>query len=363
MARSQWTDAEKDFLLSMPLASPDELREAFPDRTLDSITSKMARLGMSRTSESVQSGVLEVLHEHPDFATPPVAPLNVLGWLDRVARRTELSGPKIDKDYARVVIETDEPIAIMKTADWHFGGIDVDYRAFERHVRLLYDTPGFYQQIVGDAINLMTLHRIVATRTEILSPEEQFEFLHSFIHETVGRGKLISVTGGNHDDEFSERSVGFGILKVIAKGKVPYFRGHGYLDLVIRNSKGEEYTYPMALAHKTRFSSFMNPLHGNKRMQQQVVEFFGPGRPIPREFITAHTHNPAMMTEGLLPEDRIIHIKCGTYKTDCTYSQRFFGQGRIGVPTVVYFADRQEHIGLPSPYAAYRYITGKELVV
>lgn len=115
----------------------------------------------------------------------------------------------------------------------------------------------------------------------------------------------------------------------------------------------------MAFAHKTRFNSFMNPLHGNKRMEQMHAELFGE-RPIASEYITAHIHFPAHSTEGLLPHQRRHFIKCGTFKTDCTYSQRYFGQGRIGVPTVVYHPDRRESVCFPTPWEAYRYMNGHD---
>ena len=342
-------------------ASVAELMAAFPDRSIDAITSKLTRIARAEPKTSPPAtSILEQAHPVPDFATPPAKRVNLAEWLDRAKKITALHGDGREKDYARVVIETDEPVAIMMSADWHFGGMDVDYGAFEKHVQFLLERPGFYMQLVGDSVNLMNLHRTAGTRKDVLTVDEQQEFLHSFIHETVEAGKLLSVTSGNHDDEFTERAAGLGLLKITAKHKVPYFRGHGYVDLVLRNSKGVEHTYPIALAHKTRFSSFMNKLHGAKRIQQMATEFFGPNRMPPRIIVTAHTHDPAMSMEGLTEDDRVLFIKCGTFKTDCTYSQRYFGQGRIGVPTVVFFPDRYEFIGLPTPWAAHRYITGED---
>jgi len=362
MPRCPWSHAETTVLVENPGASPEDLLPFLPGRTTDMIRLKRARMARSEahTSPSAQSKPADD-HPMPDFATPPPERVNLDDWLSRAQTISNAHGTgDRDKDYQRVVIETDEPIAVMMSADWHFGGLDVDYGAFAKHVHFLLERPGFYMQLVGDSVNLMNLHRTASARADILTVEEQAEFLHSFIHETVDAGKLLSVTSGNHDDEFTERAGGLGMLKLTAKHKVPYFRGHGYLDLVLRNSKGEEQTYTIALAHKTRFSSFMNKVHGAKRIQQMASEFFGPNRMPPRVIVTAHHHNPAMSWEGMTEDDRTLFIKCGTFKTDDTYSQRYFGQGRIGVPTVVFFPDRYEFIGMPTPWAAHRYITGED---
>ena len=210
-------------------------------------------------------------------------------------------------------------------------------------------------QMFGDDLNMMVMMNVVGARHDILTPEEQCSLLENIVDETLERGKLISMGWGNHSDEFTERKAGFGIVRALMKHKVPYFRGLGYIDLVV----GDQ-TYPMGFAHKVRFNSFMNALHGNKRMEQMHPEFFGANRPIAKEYITAHTHNPAWSCMGCLPEERIYYIKCGTFKTNCLYSQRYFGQGRIGVPTMVYHPDRFEHVCFPTPWEAYRYMNGKD---
>jgi len=361
MSRRSWSDADTARLAMMANASVPELAAAFPDRSIDAVVSKLSR--MARTEPSPAPSAVsdsEPDHIHPNFSTAPNQRIDVCDLLSRAATRTAKNPGEADKDYAQVTIQTDKPIAVMKSADWHFGARDVDYAALLTHVKFLLDVPGFYLQLFGDDLNLMIMHRTVSTRVDIMTPKEQIQFLESFVAAAVEKGKLLSMGWGNHSDEFTERSAGFGIVDLIVNQRVPYFRGLGYLDLTLEPTSGEPVTYPMAFAHKTRFSSFMNPLHGNKRMEQMHAELFGINRPIAHEYITAHTHNPAYSTEGALPEQRIHFIKCGTFKTDCTYSQRFFGQGRIGVPTVVYHPDRFEHVCLPTPWEAYRYMQGHD---
>lgn len=289
----------------------------------------------------------------PDFGNMPQKGADPFVLLDKAISRTDAH--PVDQDYRKIEIDTKEPIAIMKAADLHFGGLDVDYRAMKAHAKFLLDTPNFYLQLFGDDINLMVMHLNAGARHDGFTPEEQIQFIESFVDECLKRGKIISMGSGNHSDEFTERNAGFGILRALLKYKVPYFRGLGYIDLKVGKN-----IYPMAFVHKTRFNSFMNETHGNKRMEQMHSHLFGSNRPIAREYITAHTHDPAFHMSNCLPEERIYYIKCGTFKTNCLYSQRYFGQGRIGVPTVVYHPDRFEHVCLPTPWEAYRYLTGKD---
>lgn len=314
---------------------------------------------VQKVSKLPVSGPIGGEHRKPDFGAAPANRVDVLDVLAKAAARAEDHNGE-NKDYRRIVIETDVPIAVMKSADWHFGGLDISYESLAAHIQFLWRVPGMYLQLFGDDLNLMVMHKTVSARHDILTPDEQIDWLESFVDECLERGKLISMGWGNHSDEFTERSAGFGIVKRITKAKIPYLRGLGYIDLVLRNSLGEEYVYPMAFAHKVRFNSFMNALHGNKRMQQMHAEFFGVTRALAHEYITAHTHNPEYSTQGCIPEQRVHLIRCGTFKTNCLYSQRYFGQGRIGVPTVVYHADRFEHTVLPTPWEAYRYMTGKD---
>ena len=292
-------------------------------------------------------------HVKPNFNTPPhrkVDPIKVL----RIAAQS-VNKHKIDQDYRKIIIKTINPIAVMKAADIHIGGFDIDYESWLNNTRFLLENDNFYLQLFGDDINLMVMHPNAAARHDFMTPEEQIAFLESYVDLCLSKGKIISMASGNHSDEFTERTAGFGIVRALMKHKVPYFRGLGYIDL-----KVGKITYPMAFVHKTRFNSFMNPTHGNKRMEQMHSHLFGVNRKIAREYITAHTHNPAFSMEGCLPDERIYYIKCGTFKTNCVYSQRFFGQGRIGVPTVVYHPDRFEHVCFPTPWEAYRYMNGRD---
>lgn len=303
------------------------------------------------TISKIRQEVEPPKHIKPDFTSSPKVKIDPIAFLQKAVNRTEQH--VTDQDYHKIVIDTNKPIAVMKAADYHFGGLDVDYKSLLAHTKFLFDTPNFYTQLFGDDINLMIMHRTASARHDGWTPEEQIWWLESFVDECLNRGKILSMAAGTHSDEFTERSAGFGIVRLLMKRKVPYFRGLAYIDLQV----GEQ-VYPMGFVHKVRFNSFMNPVHGNIRMKQLHDEFFGSNRPICKEYITAHTHNPAVAMEGCLPEQRIYYIKCGTFKTNDLYSQRYFGQGRIGVPTVVYHPDRFEHICFPTPFEAAVYMKG-----
>jgi hypothetical protein len=364
--RHSWEASGDDVRLAELVAggaTRDDLTAAFPGHNWNTIECCMRRKALwsefkaNECGPSHGGGTPPILHDHipPDFGNPPKERLDMMGFLDRAAMRTEGHERKEDTDHKRVVIKTDKPIAVMEAADLHFGGLDVDYAALREHVRFLFDTPAMYWQLVGDSLNLMIMHRVVGARRECMTPDEQIEFGRAMLHESVEKGKLLAVTWGTHDDEFSERSAGFSVTKLLTEGKVPHFRGLGTLELVVGRQ-----TYVIEMTHATRFNSFMNPLHGNKRMLQMHAEFFGKDAPAPDVIVTAHTHSPALSCEGCLPSDRIWLIKTGTFQTNNLYAQRWFGQGRIGVPTLVYHSDRHEAVGFPTPWEAVRYMNGTD---
>lgn len=340
-----------------------EISAAFPTLTWNAIECRMRRQDLwsdfkKRETKRGTAGGPEVGatgHVPPDFGERPDKPLDMMGFLDRAAMRSEGHERTPDSDYKKIVIETDRPIAVMKAADLHFGGLDVDYLSLREHLRFLFETPGMYWQLFGDELNLMIMHRMTSARRDTMTPDEQMEFGRAMLHQSVEQGKLLTVGWGTHTDEFSERAAGFSITKLLAENKVPYFRGIGKLDLVV----GQQ-TYRIGFTHATRFNSFMNPLHGNKRMQQMHTEFFGKDWGPADVLVTAHNHSPAMSCEGCLPSERTWFVKTGTFQTNNLFAQRYFGRGRIGVPTLVYHPDRHEAVGLPTPWEAYRYMRGKD---
>jgi transposase-like protein len=293
-------------------------------------------------------------HPQPNFMKKLDPGFNVMNVLQMLSSRVADHRDE-EKDYCKIAVETNKPIAVIKAADLHLGGMDVDYKSLMEHYQFLMEEDRFYLQLFGDDINMMIMHKTTAARHDILTPDEQCNLLVGMVDQLLERGKLLSMCWGNHSDEFTERTAGFSLVKLLLSKKVPYFSGMGYIDLVVGGQ-----TYGQGFTHKTRFNSFMNPLHGSKRMQQMHYEIFGLNRPMCREYITAHTHFPAVALEGCQPEDRIYLIKCGTFKTEDLYSRRYFAKGRIGCPTIVYYPDRVEHIAFPTPYDAYRYMTGKD---
>jgi len=306
---------------------------------------------ISKYAKGVSAPTETEHHVKPRFDLPPQKPVDPIKFINQAIER--IGQHPIDPDYCKIEIDTTEPIAVMKAADFHFGGLDVDYQSLQEHLKFLLETPNFYLQLFGDDLNLMIMHRVAGARHDGWTPEEQVYWLESFVDRCREQGKLLSMCWGTHSDQFTERTAGFGLVRMLMKNKIPYFRGLGYIDLQV----GKQ-VYPMGFTHQSRFHSFMNQLHGNKRLQQMHAEFFGVNRMPCREYITAHTHNPAVSWEGCLPEDRVFFIKCGTFKTRCLFSQRFYGQGRIGVPTVVYYPDKMLHLCFPTPWEAYTYMKG-----
>ena len=178
----------------------------------------------ARMDEGSQSGGSDIVsdpeHVPPNFfdflkekGKKPI----VLDTLDALVKRTENHNDKI-KDYRRIAIETNKPVAVMSAGDLHMGGLDISYRSLAEHYRFLLDTDNFYIRLLGDELNMMIMHRVVGARHDILSPNEQMELFSSMVNELMDKGKLLWVCSGNHTDEFTERSSGFGLVKHLTSG-------------------------------------------------------------------------------------------------------------------------------------------------
>lgn len=259
------------------------------------------------------------------------------------------------QDICRIEIPTDKPVAIMFTSDEHIGSMATDYDAWLNSIDYLFDTPGLYAVNVGDPIENQKKFRTVSPiLSQVISPTLQPQVYGQVLLEMFNRGKLLAMSGGNHDLEFDERIFGEGDLKQYAERLVPYFDGKGLVELVVG-----DVTYRILMMHKTRYHSFINTLHGAKREYQLTL---------PADIVvTAHTHKPGfeeyhhyqMAAElGLDFGGVSFLIQTGTFKVNDTYSKRYWTKGVIGTPTVVLHPDRREMDYFRTPEKAVDFIRG-----
>ena len=292
-----------------------------------------------------------------EFINKKYAEFNQDEWFDLIDNYQKLDKKASGtQDHAVIKIHVkSHPIAVIYSSDWHLGSVAVDHEAFRQHYDFVLNNPYFKLITVGDlSDSFYRFKTMEAIFGQIIPPGRQNQLLAGVLNELTKRKKLLLAVWGNHDEEHEKALTGSSTVADMFAKRVPYFRGQGIAELVICNDdNGSEVKYTNSVTHKSRFKSFINPFHENIRNYQ----LFFPGDVI----VTAHTHAPFLATYYHYTDAERIGmgfggcsylIKTGTFKTDDTYSQRYFKQGIIGLPTVVYYPDERHFSAYRTPYEA-----------
>jgi len=258
------------------------------------------------------------------------------------------------QDIAKIKFTTDENwIAIVFSADWHFGSVSVDYKSLEAHLKTIIDNP-LYLITVGDLNdNFRRFRTLQPVLSQIFSPKEQAEFLRALIPEMSG--KWLAATWGNHDIEFDEQLYGESPIKELLSKHFAYFNGKGILELQINKE-----IYRIGMSHYFKGHSIYNPTHS---LIRAIKDDFGP---LVQVVVQGHKHQHAYQffnkyevakelgyTE-LGGELHLLHV--GTFEVDSGYSKRFWGKGQIGVPVLLFNSNQHEIVWFPKVDQALRYL-------
>lgn len=290
----------------------------------------------------------ECNYEQPELEFSNVKKPNMT-WreIGEFAKQSQLVHKRCEgsQDKINVSINTSQPIAITFSSDWHLGSVAADYDQFIDHIDYVLNTPNLYVITVGDEIdNFYRFNTLRPIFDQIIPPKIQIQMLRGIIDDLTKEGKILAACWGNHSSEFSEKALGFDIMEFLVNNQIPYLGVKGLINLNI----GDQ-SYDHLIVHKTRYNSFLNRLHGNKREFQLTY----PARVI----ITAHTHVPDFETYYHYGKRNFL-IKCGTFKIDDNYSMRYYGKGCIGTPTLVYFPDRNHIVPFNEVRDAVQYMNG-----
>jgi hypothetical protein len=261
----------------------------------------------------------------------------------------------VTQEIGTVNIKSDIPVAVTYTGDWHLGSNTVDYPQWVCDMQYVMDTDGLYMVTLGDDNeNMRSFKMLSSVLSQVLSPPQQVNLMFSLVDELIEKNKLLAKVSGNHDFEFDERLFGQSLMAYLYKGlKTPVFENRGVLKLKI----GDQ-IYSNLLFHKSRFKSFMRPTHGAYREWQYSY---------PAEVVVgAHDHTPGaeiMYGYTLAQQDgseiggEVFLVKVGSYQ-DGDYGWRYFHNGSIMNPTVVYYPDQHKKLLFTNPKDAMQYING-----
>lgn len=265
---------------------------------------------------------------------------------------------------ASILINTDHPIAVCFSSDWHLGSVAVDYKSLQEHVDYILKTKDLFLVTAGDSKDNMILFRgNVATNYQIFSPKEQQILIKEIFRDFWRAGKLLCTGFGNHDVIWEEKALGYSPTAMIKGEYGVYFRGMGLLKLQIGSQK--KYTeYQIVMSHRGKGSSQYNQLHG--AIKQALM--YCPEADVS---VSAHIHNPAFghwyghgldeaKPELTFPSKERIYVVCGSFKTSDPYAQRYFGQARIGCPTIVFFPHEKLMVPFQSPELAVDFLKSQK---
>ena len=322
-----------------------ELQERGVEITYKAMRRKAESMGLTKRpgdTPQPQSPAAEP-HIVPNFGTN--APkLGTFDWRATIDAAISLQGQRAVLEFVQncpepIVIETDSPIALSFSADWHLGSGTTDHVTWRRDVDYLLMTPGLYYAILGDEMeNIRAFRTLQAVIAQVLPVDLQREVLQAVVLELVAQGKLLFTVWGNHGEGFDERLLGESLLNELRRKQgVPHVGGIGLVRLTVGRQ-----TYTILVTHKAKYRSSFNALHAAKRLYQMVF---------PADLVvTAHDHLPGHeeynhyelgRETGLGFGGTSWLVACATYKTEATndWAARNYGRAVLKRETAVLWPD------------------------
>lgn len=250
----------------------------------------------------------------PNTQQDDVSYLNsVMDFMAKVQQeQQDLFNKKLPDHVQRVSIEADKPIMLLLASDIHFGGVYTNYGMLKEMWNWIISTDRLHLAIVGDWIDNFDLPVPkllgVGINSQIVSPDIQRAVYKKYLTILQEKDKIKGMVLGNHEE--------FGALDTYFDGalKFPIAPNRMYLYLTVGQQE-----YRIALIHKSRFNSVLNPVHSCIRELQLNY-------PDADMVVTSHTHMAASMTlqypkDGAQVE-RLL-IKTGSLKHD-PFSYKYF---------------------------------------
>jgi len=238
----------------------------------------------------------------------------------RLIRGETWTPPEVDFN-----LETELPIALVFTADWHLGSPGVDYEAFDETRRLIIETEGVYAYVGGDGTERFV--KTIAGPQAAGIDQQPITIQRLFFIRAIESmmDKIVAFGTGNHE-EWSRIATGFDELANIARRLNFVYTGPGgLLNLTV----GKQ-TYRIFRTHRFRFTSSFNLTHAAKQCWRLGVYDAD-------IVVVEHRHEAAIesfMGHGL---ERIA-VRTGTFLVYDDYARRFgFYGAEVANPTIILF--------------------------
>lgn len=236
-------------------------------------------------------------------------------WLDEAERRQNMRERVEDEyGYAKIELDTDRPLAIGVTGDWHLGS-NCNVDMLRRDLKIMAEHPlvagGFFMGDLTESANFNP-----AQDEMYFNLEEQRAMMESMLN-LVGKDRILGMFKGNHDHKW-ERKCGTSKYTGLAeKYEAPVFYGNSYLDIYVN-----DINYKGMGSHRLRGSSIYNNAHASARGHREIqgLDFV----------ISGHNHKKGVVEQSTREFNgarKTYSISTGTYARGGGYAKDSgFGQ-------------------------------------
>lgn len=269
-------------------------------------------------------------------------PVDICAYLDHLAARKDFEENEFPQESKiEIFLKSSRPVPIVFTSDWHLGSIGVDYLQFKADHQFMIAHPELKIITVGDLIdNFVRFRSAEAILQQVCNPRMQHRLLYMIAKNLSETKQFLAATWGNHDVERDEAIIGQSMIAQMLAAHTHFFDGRGMIVLKVGPSLEAAQTYTILLTHTPPGKSQYDKNYGNKRLYR---EYF------PADVtVTAHFHKAAVQQDSHYDAARDagfnfggqrVSISTGTYKTKDAYSRRYWTEGKIGAPTVLFWHD------------------------
>lgn len=230
-------------------------------------------------------------------------------WFDEIeSRSTFRNGIEDSEEYCKIEIESDKPVVIGLSGDWHLDG-NIDRDMLRMDLEIMAKHPLIAGNfLLGDLLDAANFNP--AQDESILNFEEQRQALISIL-DYIGKDRILGMWKGNHDHKWERKHGTSKYSGFSQRYEAPVFYGNSYIDLNIN-----EINYKLMGSHRLRGSSIYTNAHpaskGHREVQGLDIVFCG------------HTHKRGA-TEQAVREfkgARMTHaIVSGTYQKGSEYTK------------------------------------------
>ena len=214
---------------------------------------------------------------YPSVSTPKITfekpgGRSVEEWFDDSRKRQSLRAESNETyDFAKIELESDRPICIGITGDWHLGA-EIDNELLETDINLIAEHPlvtgAFFMGDLTDSANFNP-----AQDEDYYSYEEQRAMMTSIL-DYIGKDRVLAMWRGNHDHKWESKNGTSKYTGLSKKYDCPVFYGSSYIGLHLNDLH-----YNLMGSHRLRGNSIYTNAHpsvrGHKEVQNLDLTFAG----------------------------------------------------------------------------------------